>query len=271
MKIMRLLEAGHEMKVIEISGNDPLEYPGLVDVILWLRSVSPASRIVLSTHGKGLHSRLSDLVQAGISSFVIPLYGHDAKVHDAVTRVPGSFDETIDSLQSLAEGGLLFHLTTLITPHNLRYLPQLFTFMASKASGFSVGVPLFAPDREVDFALNVSELQPHLDRALLKLRSLSPAQVRLRNIPRCVVKYHENAVFEVSRPPRYGYEHRKYVPGSYRLLPTDHGVIPNYLSMVKGEECSRCIHDADCAGFYESYVVKGLFSFRAIKKAVRGN
>jgi hypothetical protein len=50
-----------------------------------------------------------------------------------------------------------------------------------------------------------------------------------------------------------------------RLLGTKFGVLPDYQSLVKGDECAKCIYDHDCAGFYESYVAQGLFEFRCVR------
>jgi MoaA/NifB/PqqE/SkfB family radical SAM enzyme len=263
-KIQQLLDAGHEMAVIEISGNDPIEYPELISVVEWLRSTSPTSRLVLVTHGRQLRPTVQGLVKAGVSQFIVPLYGHLPAIHDAVTRTPGSFEETMGSLAFMADRGVPFYVTTLITPQNLAKLSELFSFLASLVRGFSVGVPLFSPQRDVVFAVDFAELRPILEQALAEISRVKVVRVRLRNIPRCALSNSYNAEFETSRPPRFGYEHRRHVASPIRLLGTKFGVLPDYQSLVKGDECAACIYDHDCAGFYESYVAKGLFEFRCV-------
>jgi Radical SAM superfamily len=267
-KIQNLLLAGHEMSSVEISGNDPIEYPDLLALVEWLRSTTPGSRIVLASHGRNLKPLIRKLRGSGVSHFVLPIYGHAASIHDAVTRTPGSFEALVETLHALRDDTASFSLTTLITPQNMTVLNDLFVFVGTFVDTVAVGVPLFSPGRKVEFAVEFGVLRPYLESALFTAWKKGIC-VKLRNIPRCSVENSYEAVFEVSTAPRFGYEHRKYLPGSIRMHPSLFGIVPDYLSMRKGIECQECIYDQSCSGFYESFLNAGLFKFRPVRATMK--
>ena len=232
----------------------------------WLRATLPDARIRVSTHARGLRPLLPGLLGAGVSQFVIPIYGHEARIHDAVTRTAGSFAETLDALDALSEAGAKFFLTTLVTKQNVVALSELFLFLATYCEKFSVSVPLFSPGKQPDFVVGLACLKDRLEPALSALREESAAQVKLRNIPRCVVNGDHGAEFEISRPPRFGYEHRRHVKSAIKLTQTADGVMPDYQLMEKGDACKMCVHEETCPGFYKSYVSGGLFSFHPVRE-----
>src|SRR5262249_1921186 len=107
------LESGEEITGVEISGNDPAEYPALPELVASVRELVTAAPIKLASHGKAFadESFVDKLLEAGVTEFVIPIYGHTSAVHDAVTRTPGSFVQTIRGLKNVVRSGANFSIT----------------------------------------------------------------------------------------------------------------------------------------------------------------
>ncbi len=61
--------------------------------------------IDIQTNGRKLHSMkyAASLCNISDASFFIALHGHTAPIHDAITRVQGSFHETVRAIANLAE------------------------------------------------------------------------------------------------------------------------------------------------------------------------
>lgn len=85
-----------------ISGSDPIEYPGIVN-LLRIAKESGFDAIGVATHGKQL-SKLEFarfLIDAGADYFTIALYGSLPEIHDSVTKVAGSFKQTVEGIRNV--------------------------------------------------------------------------------------------------------------------------------------------------------------------------
>ncbi|MCX6758945.1 MAG: radical SAM protein, partial [Candidatus Nealsonbacteria bacterium] len=84
------------IKRIEISGSDPSEYEEIAELICYIKEEG-FNYVQLSTNGVKLSdpSFLNKLVSSGVDELRIPIYGSNAKVHDSVTRTPGSFNKVV--------------------------------------------------------------------------------------------------------------------------------------------------------------------------------
>jgi organic radical activating enzyme len=90
---------------LHIMGNDPCNQPGLPDIVARARALG-FRRVVLETNGLRLaeESFVQALVEAGVDSLKIPVYGSSAAVHDAIVRLPGAFarlEQAFDHLRSV--------------------------------------------------------------------------------------------------------------------------------------------------------------------------
>lgn len=65
-------------------------------------------------------------VDAGVSDLIFSIHGHDAKLHDAVTAAPGSFDQLIKGIANIRALGFkrVFGNCTVVKP-NMRHLPDI--------------------------------------------------------------------------------------------------------------------------------------------------
>ena len=65
-----------------------------------------------------------ELIDAGVDEFFVSVTASDAESHDAITKVPGSFDKTILGLENLDTfPGVVALTNTVITRSSYRHLP----------------------------------------------------------------------------------------------------------------------------------------------------
>jgi MoaA/NifB/PqqE/SkfB family radical SAM enzyme len=215
---------------------------------------------------------LERLVSAGLNYVMISLHGPTDKVHDGLTRTPGSFAQAVAGLrnaQSLRQRGWAIRLVTatVVNRRNLALLERHIRFLET-----------FGPDEVV---LNV--IQPvgggahHFDRLVPRatevVASLQQAlgalageqgNVRLLDLPRCVTLalparfvgfVEEHAHFEPAPevlPGVVGEEQLSGAQGDALVLVTK-GRLDDVLR-VKGPDCVSCRFHARCEGVWRRYV-----------------
>ncbi|MCE9575279.1 MAG: radical SAM protein [Deltaproteobacteria bacterium] len=91
-------------------------------------------RISVMTNARALSHEptLRRLLAAGMTRFYVSIHGHDAKLHESLTRTPGSFDQTlggIDNIRKYKSRGIELHTSTVITRRNLPHLGEIYRFL----------------------------------------------------------------------------------------------------------------------------------------------
>lgn len=91
---------------IHFTGGEPTRSKDLTDFITEAKRLG-YSRIEMSSNACSLADKAvaEDLVARGLNGVTTSLHGHNAKLHDAITRTPGSFDSTVAGIENLCSGG----------------------------------------------------------------------------------------------------------------------------------------------------------------------
>lgn len=96
---------GDQADYVLFTGGEPTIHPHFLRLMAEFRKALPRLPFCLLTNGRTLAypsfaRRLLAVVGVPFSA-AIPVHGHDAAAHDAVTRSPGSFSQTLDGLRNL--------------------------------------------------------------------------------------------------------------------------------------------------------------------------
>jgi len=144
--------------VVTLTGGEPTirkDLPALVKA-----ATSLGLAVGLQTNGRMLaYPEVREGLQGLSIRFVIALHGPDAFVHDAVTRAPGSFEQTLEGIRALAAAGEKITLKILMSRINADRLEDLarigfaagarefnFTFphgLGNAATEHAVAIPSF--------------------------------------------------------------------------------------------------------------------------------
>ena len=110
-----------EAKVPSVSftGGEATLRPDLPDMVRHARSLG--MRVNLVTNGILLAdpARVARLAEAGLQSAQVSVEGTTAAVHEAITRIPGSFRRSLRAVENLRGAGLRVHTNTTITRSNV--------------------------------------------------------------------------------------------------------------------------------------------------------
>ena len=155
---------------------------------------------------------LRQLVEAGVNRFTLSLHGHEARLHDALTRTPGSFEQARAGLDNLVElkrrrRRLRLHTSTVLNRRNLPHLADLHAFLAARPVDLMVLNVVMAKGRA---ALHLDSLVPsyrEVIAAVARLCASLPgrelARLRVEDVPPCVMRALPAAV----RGPLELYQH----------------------------------------------------------------
>jgi His-Xaa-Ser system radical SAM maturase HxsC len=124
--------------VVGITGGEPTLFWD--DFILFFTEIlrkKPDQTFHLLTHGRSFHEvdKVRELQSTGGLRnilFASPLHAANAGLHDKITGVAGSFDETLTGLLNLAFCGATLEIRVVVNRHNYKSIPQVVSFVRSR-------------------------------------------------------------------------------------------------------------------------------------------
>jgi radical SAM protein with 4Fe4S-binding SPASM domain len=93
----------------------------------------------------------------GVESVQISVYSHLAEVHDAITKLPGSFRRTIEGARLLKSNGVSVSFANVLMKHNANDYPEVQALAAGMGVGYNVDAtitPMMDGDRSI-LGLNI--------------------------------------------------------------------------------------------------------------------
>jgi MoaA/NifB/PqqE/SkfB family radical SAM enzyme len=124
----------------------------------------------LETHGRTLRDNayLNRLIDAGLDHIQIAVESHDAAVHDAITGVQGSWDETLHGLKNAIATPIYTITKTTLTPSNANDILKTIDFLHDLDLNQLACTCTVASDdpsnRTTGGALDEASLRPLIDR-----------------------------------------------------------------------------------------------------------
>ena len=172
------------------------------DLPEWARMArrSGFEHVRIQTHGMRLAQPgyCDELINAGIDEFFVSVTAADAKTHDAITKVPGSFDKTLRGLELLDAYDHVTTITnTVVTALNYMVLPRLVERLDSlrrlSQMEFWFYFPMSEHDEKNLIASHVDAL-PFLKTAIAALQQ-GGRGVEVKNFPECLLGDDRRALY----------------------------------------------------------------------------
>ncbi len=232
-------------------------------------------RISVMTNGRALsYERYAKaLVAAGMNRFYISIHGHQAKLHESLTRTPDSFEQTVagmDNIARLSRYGVELHTSTVITRRNMPHMAAIYGFLRGHGVDqvvFNVMQANGRADTHFDQIFpRYSEIAAHA-RAFIDEQAAVEREVMafLVDIPLCATEgipdfnrgfvesyaHYEppsctDLLSDEQRTERAGGPDAKLV--QIRRADLDHA------ARRKRVECASCRYDRSCEGVWNNYL-----------------
>jgi MoaA/NifB/PqqE/SkfB family radical SAM enzyme len=222
-------------KIINIGGGEPTIHPEFFEIMEYINSLN--TEILLLTNARAFSNQSFfskfNALQLDKNRLKIgsAIYGPNNKIHDMMSRTPGSFNETVKGIKTLIKSGYKIEIRIIITKLNYKKLRETAEFIADEFKGAERVVfisakytweayknknILLVPFKEV-----VEELIPAIN--ILKKN----IKVMLFHFPHCVL------------------------PEKYQIY--SHGRTADEKELYFKKECKECGYYDDCSGIWRSY------------------
>lgn len=181
---------------ILFTSGEPTLNPDLPDHIRQARAMGYQT-IGLITNARRLAypSYAADLVAAGLNKVTVSIHGHQARLHDGLTRTRGAFEQTLAGLRNLAAlrpaRRLDLHTSTVVVRRNMPHLGAIHDLLSGLGVDRMVFNIMMAKGRGVE---KIDLLMARYSDVAAEFRSLADGlnpeerrAVSLADIPACTV------------------------------------------------------------------------------------
>jgi MoaA/NifB/PqqE/SkfB family radical SAM enzyme len=239
---------------IEFIGGEPTLYPHLPEYIL-LAKKTGYKNVILTTNGRALsYSRfLKKIYDSGLNSISITAYSHDKDIHDAITRTPGSFEQTIEGIKNAKKIGLNVYINTVVCRLNYKDLGKTAEFFKKIGvkQWYLIDLSPEGTDKRIyySYMVRLNDLSP----ALNSLSKIEGITITFADFPECIfndsILKKKNIIIE-GKELRHVI-HQKVYGESDRTKQVDGKIYDTRKIMT--QICNGCVLANHCGGLWKEY------------------
>lgn len=260
-EVIRDLQKGIKQgfKKIEFTGGEPTIRKDISQLIKYARNLGYED-IALSTNGRMLSydDFTKNIIRNGVNRINFSLYGHNKKLHNAVTRTPRAFEQTIQGIKNLQKfPQLTIIVNTVVSRLNYQNLTDLGKFLSSLKIKFFNILDLIPDGYAKDFygklVVRMNDLSPALNslESILEKFNL----VTFFDFPLCLFKpelrNNSQTTFITAEGRKITAKQVGYRP---RRFKKEKGNIYSDIHKKRIEICKNCQFFKECGGIWKNYL-----------------
>lgn len=242
--------------VLELIGGEATIRPDFPRLVALAKKLG-IPEVVCATNGRVFADlkRARAIVRSGVDALIFSVHGSSARVHDALTRSPGSFRELragLDNLERLGFKGV--NGNTTVVKGNLANLGAIARFYAGRGVR-NVEYIFVDPNQggaKNDFRAQVPRIRlaaPQMRRALDVGLKAGLTQWKARYVPLCHFKGYEHMISEVNERALYRTQH-----WAQDFTNPDATGSRAKVGRRKTARCAGCRLYAACEGLWTTYL-----------------
>jgi LynF/TruF/PatF family peptide O-prenyltransferase len=188
-----VVEKSSKYKGLILSGAEVTVNKNLKEYVSYASKYFKVIRI--QTNGRKLSNKVycKELIDFGVSEFYVSINGHNARIHEAISRKENSFRETIQGLYNLNRFGVRIITNTVITKLNYRYIPKIIDIVSQngiKEVELWNYWPMEYEDIN-DLCIEYEKILPFLFEAIEHAKRAN-IKITLKHFPECLLKKDSN-------------------------------------------------------------------------------
>ena len=249
-------------RYLELIGGEVTIRPDAVEIINFAKKLG-FETIMMATNGRMYsYKKLArNIFKAGLNSLIFSIHGHNEKVHDHLTQVPGSFKQLKKGVENVKEvikelglKGITLGTNTTIVKQNYKYLPKIGQFICNL--GLKNAEFIFvdcnegwAQDHFDELVPHISDAAPYIHKCLDLKKKYDIPHWDIRYIPLCYFQDYLGQVSELHEVATFHTEHIApdfYNPDSAKGRATT--------GRKKTERCRGCKLYNMCEGIWREYL-----------------
>ncbi len=114
-----------------LSGGDPTVHPDFIEIIK-LGKEKGYKKIQVITNGRMFYYKkfLNKSIKFGLNEITFSIHGHTKELHDSLTSVKGSFEQTVQGIKNaLNNYNLIVNVDIVLNKKNVKYFPEIIRFL----------------------------------------------------------------------------------------------------------------------------------------------
>ncbi|MDH5493900.1 MAG: radical SAM protein [Myxococcales bacterium] len=237
---------------IVLTGGEPTVRKDIVHLVAEARRIGYRP-IQVQTNGRMLSygQLMADLVRAGASEISPALHGSTAEIHDALTKAPGSYEQTVAGIRNAGKAGVSLITNTVVVKSNLHDLVatvELLAELGAHQSQLAMVHPVGTAYEEYEAVVpRLDEAAPFV-KAAIEAGKAKGLRMVVEALPPCFLREHPDAIIEEAIPETtvVDMDGAHFEFSEWRR---DEG-------KAKGPPCERCTRSSACEGPWREYPEK---------------
>ena len=268
-EILDFLKKGRNegRKKVVFTGGEPTFRPKLLSEWVRCAKKNGYSIIQVQTNGRifSYVDYCKEIISAGANEFGLALHGSSAAIHDRLTQVPGSFDQTTRGIKNLRFFKQRVIINSVVNKINYKDLPSLAKLLVSlRVDQFQLAFMhinrTIADNEEMvkKMVPRISAAMPYIKKAL-DIGIRAGASCMTEAIPYCCMTNYEDLIAEKIIPQAHVFDADVDIE-EYSKYRKEEG-------KTKGPACKKCRSNKICEGPWREYPqIFGWEEFRPIEK-----
>lgn len=241
---------------LEIIGGEPTIRQDLIYLIREAKKIGFRT-ILMATNGRMLAYKkyAKSLIDAGITSIIFSIHGHNSKLHDSLTRAKGSFKQLMSGFDNIKSLGFReVGSNTTIVKQNYKHMFNIGDFIYNlgiRNAEFIFVDPNYggAHNNFKEMVPRISEAAPYIRKCLDIGKGNKISHWHIRYVPLCYFMDYKNQVSELYESKNFHTEHLAPDFKNY-----DAGASRREIARVKAEKCKKCFLYNRCEGIWREYI-----------------
>lgn len=279
-EIEKILKENKSIGTVIFTVREPTLNPGLVGYIKAAKEIG-YKEIAIITNGRRLSYKkfCKRIIAAGANRIEVSIHGHNAKIHDALTRTPGSFKQTLSGLRNLHKLKKQFNFriftSTTLTKLNYPYLDRILDRLLPLRID-TINLNLVEPGGNalIHFGAVVPKCSDVVKKffgvikgkGLIQRKENTHPEVIITGVNRCMIgRKYENYIGgrETIHIPKRNSDGTIQTKGKAKGIE----IIEQGAEKIKLESCKRCTFYSSCKGIWKEYIKRfGADEFKPILK-----
>jgi MoaA/NifB/PqqE/SkfB family radical SAM enzyme len=253
-KIYKFLEENKNkgFEGVNIHGGEPTVRKDFIEILQKINECK-YPEIVLQTNARKFSNFefTKQIIELGVSYFVVSVHGANNGTHDYITQMPGSLKEAVDGIKNIKKIGATVRTNTVVSKSNYKELLNTCQLLVDlKVDHINISAIHTAGTAFRNF----DDVVPFYDDIQIFVKeavdfvNMNKIKITLEGFPFCKIEEMEKYVIDWSNQ-KFKMLFRNYIIEDYE----------NYMDKmmrVQGEVCHACSENKKCGGVYKEYVQK---------------
>lgn len=241
---------------LELIGGEPTIRKDILNIVKFAKDLN-FETIMFATNGRMFSNKnfAKKVIESGVNHIVFSIHGHNSKLHDKLTKVPGSFNQLLKGVKNLREMGFKdIGSNTTIIKQNYKYLfeigKKIYELGIRNSEFIFVDPTRGEPKMKFkEIVPTYEEVSPYVNGLLEFGKNKKISHWHVRYYPLCFVKekYHD----------RISETHENKTFHTEQLAPdfVNREAQENRakIGRVKIAKCEGCKHYEKCEGYWKEY------------------